>query len=74
MTEVSTLIDKAIKRFGTQAKTAKAAGVAQPVVSEALKTGRVGPKLALGLHRATGGEINKAVLRPDLWSEDETAA
>lgn len=73
MTDVQALIEKAIRLFGTEAKTAKAAGVTQPVVNEAKKTGRVGPKLALGLHRATGGEINKATLRPDLWSDEEAA-
>lgn len=68
------LIKKAIKRFGSQAKLAAAAGISQPVVHRALESGRVGPKLAIGIHKATGGEINKAVLRPDLWSDDGDAA
>ena len=61
------LIAKAIERFGSQAKAAAAAGVSQPVINEAKKTGKVGPRLALGLDAATNGEISKSLLRPDLW-------
>lgn len=71
MTTVKQIIQSAIDRFGSEAKAAKAAGVSQPVVHVAKSKGRVGPKLAMGLDRATGGEISKSVLRPDLWPADE---
>ena len=76
MSTNQTLIIAAIERFGSEAKAAAAAGVSQPVINEAKKTGRVGPKLAIGLDRATGGEISKSDLRPDLWphSDQESAA
>lgn len=67
MDTVTTLIQRAIDRFGSEAAAAKAAGVSQPTLNEAKKTGRVGPKTAMGLDKATDGEISKSALRPDLW-------
>lgn len=70
------LIEQAVKRFGSELKTANAAGVSQPLVNVARRTGRVGPRLAIGLDRATNGEISKHELRPDLWEppQNEDAA
>jgi len=67
METVRTLIERAISRHGSEAKLALAAGVSQPVVNDAKRTGRVGPKLAMGIDRATGGDVAKEALRPDLW-------
>lgn len=67
MGNISPLIEKAIEIFGSEAKAARAAGVSQPVIHEARRKGRVGPKLAIGLDSATNGEISKTILRPDLW-------
>lgn len=61
------LIAEAIKRFPSEQKAANAFGVSQPVVNEAKRRGRAGPKLAMGIDRATNGEISKSDLRPDLW-------
>lgn len=61
------LVEKFVARFDSQSKAAAAAGVSQPVVNEALKTGRVGPKLAIGIEAATGGEISRVELRPDIF-------
>ncbi|OOF25068.1 hypothetical protein BZJ19_10135 [Salinivibrio proteolyticus] len=33
-----------------------------------------GPKLALRLHTATGGVVNKSVLRPDIYPPSDVAA
>jgi DNA-binding transcriptional regulator YdaS (Cro superfamily) len=74
MSQVSVLLEQAISRFGSEAATARAAGVSQPVVHEARKKGRVGPRLAIGLDKATDGEISKSILRPDLWPADEKEA
>jgi len=70
---VSRLIEEAISLFGTEAKLAAAAGVSQPSVNEAKRKGRVGPRLALGIDRATGGKISKSALRPDIWSQGDAA-
>lgn len=69
MTDVSDLVKAAIAILGSQAKLAAAAGVRQPVISEASRTGKVGPRLAMGIEKATSGMISKSRLRPDLWPE-----
>lgn len=74
MNEISSHVEKAIAEFGSQASLAQAAGVAQPTIHKALKSGRVGLKLAIGIDRATAGKISKGTLRPDLWPESEVAA
>ncbi len=65
-----TLIQQAIAMLGSEKKLAAAAGVSQPVVNVAKKTGRVGPRFAVGVHKATNGKISKADLRPDLFSDE----
>jgi len=74
METIRSLIDAAVARFGSEAKLARAAGVSQPVVNEARKKGRVGPKLAMGVDRATQGDISRCDLRPDLWPREREAA
>lgn len=64
---VAPLIEQFIQRFGSEAKAAAAAGVSQPVVNAAKQAGRCGPKLAMGIEAATGGDISRSMLRPDLW-------
>ena len=64
---VSELLQSAVVKIGSQAKLARAAGVAQPTLSQAIKLGKVGPKLAIGIDRATEGYVSKSSLRPDLW-------
>ena len=73
MEPIKKLIESAIADFGTEAKLAAAAGVSQPVINEAKRTGKVGPRLAIGLETATGGKISRGQLRPDLW-DDPTEA
>ena len=67
MQQNTILVAHAMSLYGSQAALARAAGVSQPVIHEALKTGRVGPRLAMGIERATSGAISKSLLRPDLW-------
>lgn len=71
MNAVSKLITKAIEMFGSEKSLAEAAGVSQPVINAAKNTGRVGPKAAAGIDRATKGQVPKSKLRPDLWSSKE---
>lgn len=68
------LVASALEDFATEQKAAEAFGVSQPVVNEAKRTGKVGPKLAMGIDRATGGKISKSDLRPDLWPKAEAPA
>lgn len=67
MNTVTELIDAAIKRFGSETKLAKAAGVAQASINESKKKNRIGHKLALAIDSATEGKISKHDLRPDIW-------
>ena len=60
-------VEQAIRELGSQHKLALAAGVSQPVVNEAKRTGKIGPRLAKGIEAATNGAISKSNLRPDLW-------
>jgi len=71
MEAIKKLIEDAIVDFGTEAKLAAAAGVSQPVINDAKRTGKVGPKLAMGIEAATGGKISRWQLRPDLWEPPE---
>ncbi|MGA2491876.1 MAG: YdaS family helix-turn-helix protein [Roseiarcus sp.] len=65
------LIGRAVSLLGSEAKLAAAAGVAQATINEAKHTGTVGPKLAMGVDRATGGRISRSDLRPDLWPSSD---
>jgi len=73
MANIRQLIQNAIAEFGSEARLAKAAGVTQPAINEAKQKGRVGARLAAGIHRATAGRISKYDLRPDLWPRDDAA-
>lgn len=68
MTE-DNLIERAVAIYGSEAKLAEAVGVSQPAINKARKRGAVSPKLALEIDRATGGEISKHQLRPDIFGE-----
>jgi len=74
MSSIGSLVEEAIAVFGSEAKLAAAAGVSQPYINECKHKGRVGPRLALGIDRATNGKISKSALRPDLWPVEGDAA
>lgn len=66
---VRTLIEKAIELAGSEAKLGEAAGgFSQNAIWQAKKRGSVSPELALGIHRATKGEVSASALRSDLWT------
>jgi DNA-binding transcriptional regulator YdaS (Cro superfamily) len=64
---VGAAVARAIALTQTQQKLAAACGVSQAAISKAKIGGRVSPRLALAIHRATGGAVPASVLRPDLW-------
>src|ERR1700719_773444 len=57
----------AIALKGSEQKLAAACGVSQPAIWKAKTSGRLSPRLALAIHRATSGAVPACVLRPDLW-------
>ena len=67
MADVAEIIASLVAQFGSEAKAARAVGVSQPVIHEAKKTGRVGPRTAIGIEAATNGAVSRSALRPDLW-------
>jgi len=70
MVQHQTLIKRAIKKVGSQKKLAEAIGLSQQGVSYLLNSSsRVSAEVAIKIERATAGEISRAELRPDLFSE-----
>ena len=62
----------AIALLGSQSALARAAGVAQQVLNRAVQRGgHVSPRIALGIHKATGGKVSADQLRPDLWASPD---
>lgn len=74
MNDDASPIRQAIDQLGSQAALAKAAGVTQPAINKALRTGRVAALTAIAIERATGGAVPRWRLRPDLWSQPVEAA
>jgi DNA-binding transcriptional regulator YdaS (Cro superfamily) len=72
--DASLLIEKAIRLAGSEAKLAAAVHVSQPAINKAKKVGRVTAEMAVAIERATGGEISRGELRPDLWPANLEAA
>lgn len=64
---VRNAMQRAVDLYGSEAKLAEAVGVSQPAVSKAKLTGKVSDRLAIAVHRATGGRVPGNELRPDLW-------
>jgi DNA-binding transcriptional regulator YdaS (Cro superfamily) len=63
----------AIALKGSEQKLAAACGVTQPAIWRAKTHGRVSPRLALAIHRATDGAVPASTLRPDLWRRPQDA-
>jgi len=64
-------VARAIAFTRTQDKLAAACGFSQAAISQAKILGRVSPRLAIAIHRATGGAVPGSALRPDLWRRPE---
>jgi DNA-binding transcriptional regulator YdaS (Cro superfamily) len=62
------LIKRAIDIAGSQAALAAATGLTQQGISYLLNdAAKVSGEAAVAIHRATGGQISKEALRPDLF-------
>jgi len=60
-------IDRAIELAGSQCELSTAIGISQPLISKARTTGKIGPRLAVAIHRFSNGQISASEMRPDLW-------
>jgi DNA-binding transcriptional regulator YdaS (Cro superfamily) len=69
-----TLIERAIRQFGSQAKLAEALGCSQQQISYLLGAPGITAEMALKIDAATNGSISKHALRPDIFGEKASAA
>lgn len=68
-------IERAVKICGRQADLAEKAGCAQQTISKYLNGEiRVSAEHAVAIETATGGEVGRHELRPDLWEAAAEAA
>jgi DNA-binding transcriptional regulator YdaS (Cro superfamily) len=66
--DATAAFERAIRIAGSQSKLAAATGYSQVAINKAKRRGCVSPKMALAVHRFTGGVVPASVLRPDLWA------
>jgi len=64
-------LEKAIKIVGSQYRMAKILGRRQSLVWYWLKCGRVSAAAAIPIEQATGGQVTRHELRPDIYPEEE---
>ncbi len=60
-------IQKAIKLAGSEAKLGKACGRSQHAIWYAKTKNKVSAELAIAIEAATGGQVTRSDLRPDLY-------
>ena len=68
---VCAAVARAIAIKQSQRKLAAACGVSQALIGKAKLDGRLSPRLAIAIHRATAGAVPGSALRPDLWRSPE---
>ncbi len=64
-------LERAIKIIGSQVKLAKILGKRQSSIWNWLKSGRVAAEYAIPIEQATGGQVTRHELRPDIYPEEE---
>jgi len=63
--------ERAIRIAGSEAKLAAAIGYSQVAINKARRRRAVSPRMALAVHRFTGGAVSASALRPDLWARPQ---
>jgi len=56
---------------GSEAKLGAEIGFSQVAVNKARRAGRASPRMALAIHRFTGGLVPASSIRPDMWARPE---
>lgn len=64
-------IHQAISLAGSEAKLGKGIGFSQVAINKAKHKGRASPRMALAIHRFTGGVVPASSIRPDIWARPE---
>lgn len=67
-------LEQAIRIVGTQQELARKLGIRAPSVAEWRRRGRVPAERCSGIEAATGGEVSRHDLRPDLFDPPATPA
>lgn len=75
MTTLRTMIERAVRAKGSQARLAEAMGCSQQQISYLLNEAKsVTGDMAVSIDRATAGAVSKHELRPDLFGPAPTKA
>ena len=74
MSEIRTHVERAVLRYGSQAKLAEAIGRSQQQISYLMSAKSISAEMAAKLDRATEGEVSKHDLRPDIFGPAMGAA
>jgi DNA-binding transcriptional regulator YdaS (Cro superfamily) len=69
--DATAAFERAIRIAGSQCKLAAATGYSQVAINKAKRRGSISPKMALAVHRFTGGVVPASALRPDLWARPQ---
>lgn len=64
----SAAIRRAINLAGSEKKLGDAAGYSQNAIWAAKRKGQVSAEMAVAIEKATGGQVTKTELRPDLFA------
>lgn len=67
MPNLKSLIKKAVKQRGSQAKLADAMGCSQQQIAYLLKASSITAEMAMRVDAATAGTVSKHDLRPDIF-------
>lgn len=65
-TDARTILEAAVRKYGSQGRFARAVGVSQQAISKAIHSNYCSLELALILHRKTNGELDRTILCPKL--------
>ena len=63
-------IARASQILGSNARLAEAVGVSPQAIGKAIRVGRVSPRLAMAIEKATNGQVTRVELRPDIWQPE----
>lgn len=67
-------VERAIEKFGSQAKLAAALDCSQQQISYLLNAKSISAEMAKKLDEVTGGEVSRHDLRPDIYGPKEEVA
>lgn len=71
MDQISPL-KRAVELYDNPSRLAAAIGFSQHAVWQAMRRGRVSPRMAVAIERATFGEVRRCDLRPDIFDPVST--